>query len=803
MDHSVSHNNFGEVDDGQGYNQQTLYIPVASPPTPVPSPGPQPVLHHYPYASSALPLHYNPLLALPSTSDSVLRRHLLRSVLASCTPSELLYISQTIAPLLKRDFLADLPAELSLLVLSYVDEPRTLCRAMRVSKRWYAIVRDESVWRMMCGVNEFGGLEVNEEFRREAEMKRKRYQDGLTGKDEEMDWTNAIGPTAPISFTSSNSSIHSSNPAFFTPKAFSWRRHFRTSYIVRTNWRHGGTLLNVHRLPILSSSTASTSLPPQPSNNNPANTIAAAASAFTSDTNGTVTSLALDSDYVVIGLANSNIKVYSAKTGVLVRTLVGHDSGVWGLCLVSRGGWLEGPRFCGHEDGGRSNRAADGGAERQWKGKEKEKEKETERTPSQDVVTLRKRVSRMSVGPESSRSRPSTPIPASVHIIQTTPSGNVRNGFSRFISPDMRFALGMDRDGFEIDEEEDYEYRSGVKEERGDVDDEGTIDCDERGGRDKLFQPDPSGSKSRDRYWAGKPSNLTFSSTGWGQPNSIVVSGGCDKALRVWDAKTGHCIYTLPGHTSTIRSLRTLHNRPIAVTGSRDATLRVWDVQKGKLLRVLEGHQGSVRCLDVCGSRVVSGSYDATCRVWDVDTGECLHVLAGHFHQIYSVAFDGVRVASGGLDTTVRVWDAETGQCIALLQGHTALVCQLQLSPTLLATGGSDGRVITFSLSSYAPLHRIAAHDSSVTALQFDNEFLVTGGNDGRVRLWDVKSGSYIREMCEPSESVWKVGFGGSGRDVLAIMCKRNGKTAVEIWSLRPKLTNGQGNNGSRKETVM
>jgi F-box and WD-40 domain protein CDC4 len=182
-------------------------------------------------------------------------------------------------------------------------------------------------------------------------------------------------------------------------------------------------------------------------------------------------------------------------------------------------------------------------------------------------------------------------------------------------------------------------------------------------------------------------------------------------------------------------------------------------------------------------------------KIWDIDTGECLHVLVGHYHQIYSVAFDGIRIASGGLDTTVRVWDASTGQCTALLQGHTALVCQLQLSATsnLLATGGSDGRVITFSLDSYAPLHRIAAHDSSVTALQFDDEFLVTGGNDGRVRLWDVRSGSYVREMCEGSESVWKVGFGGGGvsqgggRDALAIMCKRNGKTAVEIWSLRPR----------------
>jgi F-box and WD-40 domain protein CDC4 len=149
------------------------------------------------------------------------------------------------------------------------------------------------------------------------------------------------------------------------------------------------------------------------------------------------------------------------------------------------------------------------------------------------------------------------------------------------------------------------------------------------------------------------------------------------------------------------------------------------------------------------------------------------------------VAFDGVRIASGGLDTTVRIWDADTGACIALLQGHTALVCQLQLSPTLLATGGSDGRVITFSLATFAALHRIAAHDSSVTALQFGRHFLVTGGNDGRLRLFEVATGNYVRELSEPSESVWKVVCRG---DTCAVMCKRGGKTVVEIWSFRPRV---------------
>jgi WD40 repeat protein len=75
------------------------------------------------------------------------------------------------------------------------------------------------------------------------------------------------------------------------------------------------------------------------------------------------------------------------------------------------------------------------------------------------------------------------------------------------------------------------------------------------------------------------------------------------------------CIHFFQGHQSTIRCIKTLHNRPIAVTGSRDTILRVWDIQRKLQLHELRGHQLGIRCLDVCGNHVVSGSYDATCRV--------------------------------------------------------------------------------------------------------------------------------------------------------------------------------------------
>ncbi|EPQ56130.1 WD40 repeat-like protein [Gloeophyllum trabeum ATCC 11539] len=626
-------------------------MPIASPPTPAPSP--RPSLSSLVSATQTCPRYAFSSLQEFSTLGPADRLQYLQAILGECNASELLFISTTIAPLLKRDFLRDLPIEIALHILSYITDAKTLARASQVSKHWNRLLADEWIWKRMCDEHDFQPELDARDHRRVRAPRSESYEDDLT---------------------SLRAGLSSAPPPHLSPPQYAYRKHFKVAYTTMKAWRRGGHLLRAHRIPIA-----------------------------TPD-NGVVTSVAMDLEWVVVGLANSRIYVFSAKTGMLSRTLIGHESGVWAVNLVSRGGRWGGPAERESDPRGR------------WEGEEE--------------------------------SRRDTAEGMGVGAGDGMRSG--RPGLDQFVPPSLRSALGLDNVNRPRDDEEEEEP---------------------------------------------KLSDVLSASEGWGQANALVVSGGCDKVVRVWDAKTGYCIYVLHGHTSTIRCIKVLHHRPIAVSGSRDCTLRVWDVQRGRMLRVLQGHQQSVRCLDVYGNKVVSGSYDCTCRLWNIDTGECLYVLRGHYHQIYSVAFDGVRIASGGLDTSVRVWDASTGECIALLQGHTALVCQLQLSRNLLATGGSDGRVITFSITpptppatgsnpTFAIQHRINAHDSSVTALQFNDNLLVTGGNDGRVRLFEMKTGKPIRELSDPCECVWKVAF---RKDVCAIMCKRAGKTVMEFWSFRPR----------------
>ncbi|KAI9007713.1 WD40-repeat-containing domain protein [Hyaloraphidium curvatum] len=83
--------------------------------------------------------------ALPARHRSLLLRGLLQQ---SCLP-QLSFLAHALNTLLRIDFLAIAPRELSLKILSYLDA-KSLCRAASVSRAWKRLADDDVIWHIMC-----------------------------------------------------------------------------------------------------------------------------------------------------------------------------------------------------------------------------------------------------------------------------------------------------------------------------------------------------------------------------------------------------------------------------------------------------------------------------------------------------------------------------------------------------------------------------------------------------------------------------------------------------------------------------
>ncbi len=145
----------------------------------------------------------------------------------------------------------------------------------------------------------------------------------------------------------------------------------------------------------------------------------------------------------------------------------------------------------------------------------------------------------------------------------------------------------------------------------------------------------------------------------------LVISGGKDRTIKVWDLASGECVYAFTGHEDRVTAVIAHQDGRRIISASADSTLKVWDLERERCLHTLTGHGGPVRALALHpdGGAVFSGGEDRTLKIWRLDHGVCVQSLDGG-SPIEAVAAhpDGIRVIAGCRDSQVKVWDIRTGQ---------------------------------------------------------------------------------------------------------------------------------------------
>src|SRR5262249_45345543 len=92
---------------------------------------------------------------------------------------------------------------------------------------------------------------------------------------------------------------------------------------------------------------------------------------------------------------------------------------------------------------------------------------------------------------------------------------------------------------------------------------------------------------------------------------------------------TGEPAAILSGHIGTVRGVAISADGRLIVSGGADGTVRIWDAVAGQQIKLLRGHTGTVWsvALSADGRLIVSGGFDGTVKIWDAQADTALRTV--------------------------------------------------------------------------------------------------------------------------------------------------------------------------------
>jgi hypothetical protein len=254
----------------------------------------------------------------------------------------------------------------------------------------------------------------------------------------------------------------------------------------------------------------------------------------------------------------------------------------------------------------------------------------------------------------------------------------------------------------------------------------------------------------------------------WSPDSSMLVSGGFDGQLKLWDVATRECTATLnvAGEDGVISDCVWSPDGCILACARTDAKLQLWDVATQTCLASLQRTDGAGDGAESCAWSPDGHSLAITrpdgFEVWDVLTGRRTARHAGCF---VSCAWSpsGRKVLIVG--AAVALWDVARRSC-APLAGHAEVrACAwkrpyCRSGPAFLTASDDTTLKLWPAAEPFTRAVLLRGHSDKVRscAWSLGGSTIVSGSNDGMLKLWDAASGQCRDTLsCEavPSKCCW------------------------------------------------
>ena len=151
----------------------------------------------------------------------------------------------------------------------------------------------------------------------------------------------------------------------------------------------------------------------------------------------------------------------------------------------------------------------------------------------------------------------------------------------------------------------------------------------------------------------------------------MLIAGGGNRKIHVWDGKTGQVLAILEGHTNNIRWLHIDRAGHYLYSAGWDRTLRQWDMNTMKMVAEYQ-MPGSVESALFWEDRqlLFLGHWYGEITCWDLAENKVVHTFKAHNLAVLSLGLiqNGQYLVSSSEDAMLKVWDTANWQLVKSIQ---------------------------------------------------------------------------------------------------------------------------------------
>ncbi len=239
--------------------------------------------------------------------------------------------------------------------------------------------------------------------------------------------------------------------------------------------------------------------------------------------------------------------------------------------------------------------------------------------------------------------------------------------------------------------------------------------------------------------------DVCFSKSG----NALFVAE--DNIINVYKTETQELITQFDiVHKNQIISIDISKDSSILISGGKDSLVVIWNLLNGGVLKILDYHKGIVTSVKISPDKrlIASGSTDNKVIIYDLIDEKIVYTFSDHKDDITAVDFspNNSIIASSGADNNINLYDLENGKLITTLTEHKDWVRDVSFSPdsSRLISCGDDSKIIIWEIANLDNIKSTAVKQGFNWLLSsnftIDSKAYAAAGVSGEIKIYTIFS---------------------------------------------------------------